>query len=65
MALEGTQHLSIPHWLHIEIEIGKFIGELILILPMIRERLKEWTYVAFDIDTLSATIGYISVDGLV
>ena|ERR1035438_3220528 len=63
IAIEGTQHLGIPHWLHMEIGIGKFIGGLILIIPMIPMRIKEWAYVAFGIDTLSATIGHLSVDG--
>jgi hypothetical protein len=63
MALEGTGHLGIPHWFHIELGIGKFIGALILILPMIPKRIKEWAYVAFGIDMISATIGHVSVDG--
>lgn len=63
MAIEGSTHLGIPHWFHMELGIGKFIGGLILILPMLPGRLKEWAYVAFGIDVLSATIGHLSVDG--
>ena len=63
MALEGSRHLGMPHWFHMELGIGKFIGGLILIIPMIPMRIKEWAYVAFGIDTLSATIGIVSVDG--
>ena len=63
MAIEGTQHLGMPHWFHEELGIGKFIGGLILILPMIPARIKEWAYVAFGIDIISATIGHLSVDG--
>ena len=44
MALEGTRHLGMPHWFHEELGIGKFIGGLILILPMIPARIKEWAY---------------------
>jgi hypothetical protein len=64
MAIEGTKHLGMPYWFHIELGIGKFIGGVILILPMIPKRIKEWAYVAFGIDSLSATIGLLSVDGL-
>lgn len=64
MAIEGTKHLGMPYWFHIELGIGKFIGGLILILPMLPKRIKEWAYVAFGIDSLSATIGLLSVDGL-
>ena len=63
MAIEGTRHLGMPHWFHLELGIGKFIGGLILIIPMIPARIKEWAYVAFGIDIISATIGALSVDG--
>lgn len=62
-AIEGAKHLGIPLWFHTEITIGKFIGGLLLILPFIPKRLKEWTYVALGIDMLSAVIGLVSVDG--
>ncbi len=64
MAIEGTKHLGMPYWFHIELGVAKFIGGLILILPMIPNRLKEWAYVAFGIDSISAMIGFLSVDGL-
>lgn len=64
-AIEGTKHLGMPYWFHMELGIGKFIGGLILILPMISMRLKEWAYVAFGIDAISATIGHLAVDGVV
>lgn len=63
MAIEGIKHLGMPYWFHIELGIGKFIGGLILILPMVPSRIKEWAYVAFGIDVISATIGHIAVDG--
>ncbi len=62
-AIEGTQHLGMPYWFHLELGIGKFIGGLILILPMIPKRVKEWAYVALGIDMISATIAHLSVDG--
>jgi hypothetical protein len=64
MAVEGTKHLGMPYWFHLELGIAKFIGGLILILPMIPKRIKEWAYVAFGIDSLSAMIGMLSVDGV-
>lgn len=63
-AIEGSKHLGLPLWFHAEITIGKFIGGLILVLPFISQRVKEWAYVALGIDMLSAVIGLISVDGL-
>jgi len=65
MALEGTKHLGLPMWFHWELSIGKFIGGLILVLPFIPARVKEWAYVAFGIDFISATIALVAVDGFV
>ncbi len=62
-ATEGMKHLGMPYWFHIELGIAKFIGGIILVLPMIPKRIKEWAYVAFGIDSLSAAIGLLSVDG--
>src|ERR1700733_7745355 len=64
-AIEGTKHLGMPYWFHLELGIAKFIGGLILILPMVPMRLKEWAYVGFGIDAISATIGHLAVDGVV
>ena len=65
IAIEGIKHLGMPYWFHVELGIGKFIGGLILILPMVPPRIKEWAYVAFGIDVISATIGHIAVDGFI
>lgn len=45
------------------LEIGKTIGALILILPQIKGRIKEWVYAAFGIDFIAAFIAVTSVDG--
>lgn len=63
MALDGTAHLGLPLWFHFELSIGKFIGGLILILPFFPKRIKEWAYVAFGIDVISAFIAVLAVDG--
>lgn len=64
MALKGTEHLGLPIWFHWELSIGKFIGGLILILPFFPKRIKEWVYVAFGIDFISAFIAIIAIDGI-
>jgi hypothetical protein len=63
-AVDAMQHLGVPRWFNTELTIGKCIGGFILILPMIPKRIKEWAYVAFGIDMLSAMIAMLSVDGL-
>jgi hypothetical protein len=62
--MEGTKRLGLPVWFHTELKIGKCIGGLIIILPFISKRIKEWAYVALGTDMLSAVIALISVDGI-
>jgi len=64
-AVAGMQHLGVPRWLELELNIGKTIGGIILIVPMLPARLKEWAYIAFGIDCLSAIIAYADIDGAV
>lgn len=63
-AIAGMQHLGLPDWFRWEVSIGHVIGGVLLIVP-IHKRIKEWTYVAFGIDFISAFIAYLSIDGLV
>ena len=64
MAKEGMRHLGLPEWFRWEVSIGHVIGGILLILP-INKRIKEWVYVAFGIDFISAFIAYLSIDGWV
>ena len=64
LAKEGTRHLGLPEWFRWEISIGHLIGGILLVVP-VNKRIKEWVYVAFGIDFISAFIGYASIDGLV
>jgi uncharacterized membrane protein YphA (DoxX/SURF4 family) len=61
-AIEGTRHLGLPEWFRWEVSIGHLIGGILLIIP-INKRIKEWVYVAFGIDFISAFIAYVSIDG--
>ena len=65
IAIEGTKHLGLPEWFRWEVSIGNIIGGLILILPMIGCRVKEWGYVALGIVYVSALIAHLSVDGFI
>jgi uncharacterized membrane protein YphA (DoxX/SURF4 family) len=64
MAIAGMHHLGLPDWFMWEVSIGHVIGGILLIVP-IPKRIKEWTYVAFGIDFISAFIAFWAVDGLV
>ena len=61
MAKEGTAHLGIPRWLGLEVSIGQLIGLVLLIIPAVPARLKEWAYVGFGIMYITATIAHIAV----
>ena len=61
MAIEGTTHLGIPRWLGLEVSIGQLIGSVLLIIPAVPARLKEWAYVGFGILYITATVAHIAV----
>lgn len=64
IAIEGMHHLGLPNWFRWEVSIGHLIGGILLVVPVNR-RIKEWMYVAFGIDFLSAFVAYVTIDGLV
>lgn len=64
MAIEGMHHLGLPNWFRWEVSIGHLIGGILLVVP-VNKRIKEWMYVAFGIDFISAFIAYATIDGLV
>ncbi|MGN6297333.1 MAG: DoxX family protein [Ginsengibacter sp.] len=63
MAIDGMHHLQLPDWFRWEVSIGHLIGGILLIIPL-NKRIKEWVYVAFGIDFISAIIAYLSIDGI-
>ncbi len=61
MAIEGTKHVGIPRWLGLEISIGQLIGLVLLIVPAVPARLKEWAYVGFGILYISAVVAHVAI----
>jgi uncharacterized membrane protein len=61
MAIDGTTHLGIPRWLGLEISIGQLVGLVLLIVPAIPARVKEWAYVGFGIMYISAGVAHITM----
>jgi hypothetical protein len=61
MAIEGSKHVLIPRYLSLEISIGQLIGLVLLIVPAIPKRFKEWAYVGFGIMYISALVAHIAV----
>jgi len=60
---DSMHHLGFPNYFGMELTIGKVIGGMLLIIPSVPPRLKEWAYVGYGISLISAFIADYSVDG--
>lgn len=60
----GFGHLGFPDYFRQELGIAKIFAAVLIILPMVPLRVKEWTYAGVAITFLSAFIAHTSVDGL-
>ncbi len=65
MAKEGIRHLGYPEYFGPILNIFKVIGSLLLIIPKVPSRLKEWSYAGFGFDFIFVAASIIAVDGLV
>ncbi len=63
MAREGIRHLGYPGYFGIALTVFKVAGAILLILPKLTGRVKEWVYAGFAFDFLFAFISHASVDG--
>jgi hypothetical protein len=61
--IEGYKHLGFPDYFRIELGIAKIIGLLIILIPMVPARVKEWAYAGFAITFTSGIIAHGTVDG--
>ena len=53
-------HIGFPAYFRIELAIAKIIGALVLIIPQVPVKFKEWAYVGFGIVFISACIAHLS-----
>jgi hypothetical protein len=63
LAKQGVSHLGFPDYFRVELNILKVIGAIVLILPMIPSRIKEWAFFGLAITSFSAFIGHWVIDG--
>ncbi|KMQ68760.1 hypothetical protein ACM39_05565 [Chryseobacterium sp. FH2] len=63
MFIESFHHLGFPDYFRIELGISKIIGAIILVLPMVPAKFKEWAYIGFAIAFISAFIAHSVIDG--
>lgn len=64
LAVEGIRHLGFPDYFRVQLTVFKVVGGIVLIIPAIPSRVKEWAYVGFGINFISACIAHWVVDGL-
>jgi hypothetical protein len=64
MAKEGIRHLGYPEYFGNVLVVFKILGVLVLVLPSIPKRVKEWAYAGFAFDFLFAAISHGIVDGI-
>ena len=58
--VETYRHLGFPQYFRVELGIAKIIGVLILLIPQIPSKLKEWAYVGFGITLISGAIAHFN-----
>ena len=56
----GFTHLGFPNYFRIQLGVGKLVGALLLLLPFVPTRIKEFAYVGFGITFISAAIAHIA-----
>jgi len=56
----GFVHLGFPSYFRIELAIAKILGAIVLILPGIPTRVKDFAYTGFAITFISAFIAHLS-----
>lgn len=64
MTKEGIRHLGYPLYFGNALIVFKVLGVLVLIIPQIPKRIKEWAYAGFAFDFIFATISHGAVDGI-
>jgi hypothetical protein len=63
LAKEGIRHLGYPPYFGVAFTVFKVLGAIVLIVPRIPPRVKEWAYAGFAFDFLFAFISNVAVDG--
>jgi hypothetical protein len=63
LAREGISHLGYPDYFRVMLTVFKITGGILLIVPAVPTRMKEWAYAGFGLNFISACISHWMVDG--
>ena len=63
LAVDGITQLGYPVYFVNLLGAFKIVGTLVLIIPQVPARVKEWAYAGFGIDFISAALSMYAVHG--
>jgi len=63
LAKQGISHLGYPDYFRVLLTVFKIIGSILLIVPAVKGRIKEWAYAGFSFNFVSAAVSHWVVDG--
>ncbi|HLM46452.1 MAG TPA: DoxX family protein [Myxococcaceae bacterium] len=56
--LEGFRHLGYPDYFRLLLGMGKLLGAVALVVPVVPRTLREWAYAGFTINLVSASVSH-------
>lgn len=59
----GMEHFGYPPYFAPMVSVFSIIGSLVLVLPFVRGRVKEWAYFGFALNFIGAAVSNWAVDG--
>lgn len=63
LAKQGISHLGYPDYFRVLLTVFKILGAILLIVPVVKPRFKEWAYVGFGFNFICAAVSHTVVDG--
>lgn len=61
---EGVRHLGYPDYFGLTLVVFKIAGSILIMIPSLPKRVKEWVYAGFAFDFIFACISHWVVDGM-
>ncbi|SDR04084.1 DoxX-like family protein [Chryseobacterium soldanellicola] len=58
-AKQLCRHFGFPDYFRVELAFAKIIGVILLLLPAIKGRIKEWVYSGFVITVISGFVAHV------
>jgi hypothetical protein len=53
-------HFGLPNWFRVELTVAKILGSLVLVIPGLPDRIKEFAYFGFGLTLISAPIAHLA-----